>query len=219
MGLFGKSTPPPAPPELPVWLVRNPHDAVENAWVYYQVFRSPRDLVERHGILPWDTLPGVEQTANDFMNRDHRMVEVIGVTAGGKWAEWNLPCPQPPVPGTQPDAPSAPADHHATAVRTGPLLVATHSQDWQLVPKVWDEAGSDENRLDVRQNGSGSVTPKSVKRVSHATHPVSNAVYGAERSLNTTKRQANSSAPVYHHGTCTVNHRSEEVAAKCRRTT
>ena len=44
MGLFGKSTPPPAPPELPVWLVRSPHDAVENAWVYYQVFRSPRDL-------------------------------------------------------------------------------------------------------------------------------------------------------------------------------
>jgi hypothetical protein len=149
MGLFGKSTPPPAPPELPVWLVRSPHDAVENAWVYYQVFRSPRDLVEQYGILPWDTLPGVEQTASDFMNRDRRMVEVIGVTAGGKWAEWNLPCPQPPVPGTQPDAPSAPADHRATAVRTGALLVAMQSQDWQLVPKVWDEAGSDENRLEM----------------------------------------------------------------------
>ena len=83
------------------------------------------------------------------MNRDHRMVEVIGVTAGGKWAEWNLPCPQPPVPGTQPDAPSAPVDLRATAVRTGALLVAMHSQDWQLVPKVWDEAGSDENRLEM----------------------------------------------------------------------
>jgi hypothetical protein len=110
MGLFGKSTPLPAPPELPVWLVRNPHDAVENGWVYYQVFRSPRDLVEGYGILPWDTLPGVEQTASDFMNRDHTMVEVIGVTAGEKWAEWNLPGPQPPVPGSQPDALSAPAD-------------------------------------------------------------------------------------------------------------
>jgi hypothetical protein len=90
MGLFGKSTPPPVPPELPVWLVRSTHDAAENAWAYYQVFRSPRDLAERYGILPWATLPGVKQTASEFMNRDHRMVEVIGVTAGGKWAEWNL---------------------------------------------------------------------------------------------------------------------------------
>jgi hypothetical protein len=149
MGLFGKSTPPPAPPELPVWLVRNPYDAAENAWVYYQVFRSPEDVAEPYGILPWDTLPGVEQAASDFMNRDHRMVEVIGVTAGGKWAEWNLPCPQPPVPGAQPDAPSSSVDHRATAVRTSALLAAMHSQDWQLVPKVWDEAGSDENRLEM----------------------------------------------------------------------
>jgi len=149
MGLFGKSTAPAASPELPVWLVRNPHDAVENACVYYQVFRLPGDLVERDGTLPWDTLPGVEQTASDFMNRDHRMVEVIGVTAGGKWAEWNLPCPQPPVPGTQPDAPSALGDHRTAAVCMGALLVAIHSQDWQQVPKVWDEAGSDENRLEM----------------------------------------------------------------------
>jgi hypothetical protein len=151
MGLFSKSTPPPVPPELPVWLVRSTHDAAENAWAYYRVFRSPRDLAERYGILPWDTLPGVEQTASDFMNRDRRMVEVIGVTAGGKWAEWNLPCSQPPVPGTKPDAPSTPADHRATAVRTSALLVAMQSQDWQLVPRVWDEAGSDENRLEMMQ--------------------------------------------------------------------
>jgi hypothetical protein len=149
MGLFGKSTTLPAPPELPVWLVRSPHDAAENTWVYYQVFRLPSDLVDQSGILPWDTLPGVEQVASEFMNRDHRMVEVIGVTGGRKWAEWNLPCPQPPVPGTQPDALSAPADYRTTAARMGALLVAIHSQDWQQVPKVWDEAGSDENRLEM----------------------------------------------------------------------
>jgi len=157
MGLFGKSTPPTVPPELPVWLVRSPHDAAENACVYYQVFRWPRDVVERFGILPWDTLPGVEQTASDFMNRDQRMVEVIGVTAGEKWAEWSLPCPQPPVPGTQPDAPSAPADYRTTAVRTGALLAAIHSQDWQLVPKIWDEAGSDENRLEMMKLAASLV--------------------------------------------------------------
>ena len=45
-------------------------------------------------------------------------------------------------------------------------------------------------------------------------HPVSNAVYGVERSLNTKPRPKHSS-PVYHHGTCTVNHRTQEAAAKC----
>ena len=157
MGLFGKNAPPAAPPELPVWLVRSPHDAAENTWAYYQVFRWPRDVVEQYGIVPWDTLPGVEQAASDLMNRDHRMVEVIGVTAGGKWAEWNLPCPQPPVPGAQPDAPSAPADHHTPAVQTGALLVAIHSQDWQQVAKVWDEAGSDENRLEMMKLAASLV--------------------------------------------------------------
>ena len=63
-----------------------------------------------------------------------------------------------------------------------------------------------------------AVTPKAVKRARRAMHPVSNAGYGVERSLNTKKRPK-SRAPVYHHGTCTVNHRSSEAAAKCRRTT
>jgi hypothetical protein len=49
-------------------------------------------------------------------------------------------------------------------------------------------------------------------------HPVSNAVYDVERSLNTKKRTASRSL-VYHRGTCTVNYRSQEAAAKCRRTT
>ena len=48
-------------------------------------------------------------------------------------------------------------------------------------------------------------------------HPIDNAVYGIERSLNTKRRQT-SRAPAYRHGTCTVNHRTPEAAAKCRRT-
>jgi hypothetical protein len=63
-----------------------------------------------------------------------------------------------------------------------------------------------------------AVTPKAVKRARRAIHPVSNAVYGVERSLNTKKRST-SRSPVYHHGTCTVNHRSPDTADKCRRTT
>jgi hypothetical protein len=59
------------------------------------------------------------------------------------------------------------------------------------------------------------ATPKSVKRARRALHPINNATYSVTRSLNTkpTSRQL-----TYHHGTCTMNHRSPEAAAKCRRT-
>ena len=67
------------------------------------------------------------------------------------------------------------------------------------------------------RTAKSAVTPKSVKRVRRAMHPIDNAVYGIERSLNT-KRRRTSRAPVYRHGTCTVNHRTPEAAAKCRRT-
>jgi hypothetical protein len=49
-------------------------------------------------------------------------------------------------------------------------------------------------------------------------HPVSDAIYDAERSINT-KRRPKSKSPAYHHGTCAVNHRTPEAATKCRRTT
>ncbi len=62
-----------------------------------------------------------------------------------------------------------------------------------------------------------AVTPKAVKRARRAMHPVSNAVYGVERSLNT-KPRPKSKAPVYRHGTCPVNHRTPEAAAQCGRT-
>ena len=67
------------------------------------------------------------------------------------------------------------------------------------------------------RTAKSAVTPKSVKRVRRTMHPIDNAVYGIERSLNTKRRQT-SRAPAYRHGTCTVNHRTPEAAAKCRRT-
>jgi hypothetical protein len=58
-----------------------------------------------------------------------------------------------------------------------------------------------------------AVTPKPVKQVRRALHPIDNAVYGVERSLNTKPRP---NKPVYRHGTCPVKHRTPEAAAKCR---
>ena len=63
-----------------------------------------------------------------------------------------------------------------------------------------------------------AITPKAVKRARRAMHPVSNAVYGVERSLNTKKKRRAARSPIYRHGTCPVNHRTPEAAAKCRRT-
>jgi hypothetical protein len=62
-----------------------------------------------------------------------------------------------------------------------------------------------------------AATPKSVKKVRRLAHPVSNATYPVTRSLNT-KRRPRSRSRVYRHGTCTVNHRTPQAAAKCRQT-
>jgi len=60
-----------------------------------------------------------------------------------------------------------------------------------------------------------AVTPKPIKKVRRAMHPVDNAVYGVQRSLNTKPRRG-SSAPTYTHGGCPTKHRSPEARAKCR---
>jgi len=59
-----------------------------------------------------------------------------------------------------------------------------------------------------------AVTPKVVKRARRAMSPLDNAVYGLERSLNTRRRPR--SGQVYRHGACTVKHRTEAAALKCR---
>lgn len=142
MGLF-KTTPPSPPPDLPVWLVRSPHEQVEDAWVY-QVMRGDRHHVERYGILPWNTLPGIQQVASDYMNREREIVKVIGVVAGETWAMWDLPCPQPPVPSAHlaiqaPVSRLGGVDRRVTAARLGALLVADHEQS----VKIWHEADDD----------------------------------------------------------------------------
>jgi hypothetical protein len=47
-----------------------------------------------------------------------------------------------------------------------------------------------------------AVTPKSVKRARRAMHPIDNAVYGVQRTLNTKSAQR-SKSPAYHHGAST----------------
>ena len=58
-----------------------------------------------------------------------------------------------------------------------------------------------------------AVTPKSVQKARRAMHPISNAVYGAERSLTAKTRTAGS---VYRHGSCPIKHRSPGAAQRCR---
>lgn len=108
MGLFRKSAPPPTPSDKqdkPVWLTRRGIEDDPDVRVY-QVF-AHRPSAERHGIVPWDLLPGTEQAARDYMNRQGELVETIGLTRGGEWlafshdgemVKWFLPCQQPPVP-------------------------------------------------------------------------------------------------------------------------
>lgn len=60
-----------------------------------------------------------------------------------------------------------------------------------------------------------AVTPKPIKKVQRAMHPVDNAVYGLQRSLNTNPRTSGGS-PSYRHGACPVKHRTPAAAAKCR---
>lgn len=60
-----------------------------------------------------------------------------------------------------------------------------------------------------------AVTPKPIKRARRLLHPVDNAVYGLERSLNT-KQRVRGSSTVYRHGNCSVRHRSVGAAERCR---
>jgi hypothetical protein len=60
-----------------------------------------------------------------------------------------------------------------------------------------------------------AVTPKPVKQIQRAMHPVSNARYSLERALTTAPR-ARSTQPSFTHASCPVHHRTAEAAARCR---
>jgi len=60
-----------------------------------------------------------------------------------------------------------------------------------------------------------AVTPKPIKKARRSMHPVDNAVYGVQRSLNT-KSRSGSLAPNYTHRGCSTKHRTSEARAKCR---
>ena len=64
-----------------------------------------------------------------------------------------------------------------------------------------------------------AVTPKPVKKARRALHPIDNLKYSVERSIATSlgsglKRKGISR--VYRHGTCPINHRTPDAAARCR---
>jgi hypothetical protein len=62
-----------------------------------------------------------------------------------------------------------------------------------------------------------AVTPKMVKKARRAMHPIDNAAYSVQRSVATTIRSGRKrKAPVFRHGSCPVNHRSAEAAARCK---
>ena len=68
-----------------------------------------------------------------------------------------------------------------------------------------------------------AVTPKAVKRARRALSPIDNMKYGVERSIATSLRsgrrkkdRAPAYRAVYKHGSCPVNHRTPEAAARCR---
>jgi hypothetical protein len=66
--------------------------------------------------------------------------------------------------------------------------------------------------------------PRGMKRVRRVMRRLRKKARGITRSLtpnkSPTKSKATGSKPVavYHHGTCTVNHRSRKAASRCRRT-
>lgn len=62
-----------------------------------------------------------------------------------------------------------------------------------------------------------AVTPKVVKKASRAMHPIDNAAYSVQRSVATNIRSGRKrKATVSRHGSCPVNHRSAEAAARCK---
>lgn len=67
------------------------------------------------------------------------------------------------------------------------------------------------------RTAKNALTPRSVKSVRRALHPIDNTTYAITRSLTSKKRHVSTASTVYRHGNCTINHRSQETAAKCRR--
>jgi len=64
-----------------------------------------------------------------------------------------------------------------------------------------------------------AVTPKTIKKARRALSPIDNLQYSVERSIATSWRSGRRKkrrAPVFRHGSCTINHRTPEAAACCR---
>jgi hypothetical protein len=60
-------------------LICTPHAKIEEAWVY-QAIRGYRSEAEELGVMPWDTLPGVEPVASDCLNCKSDIHTIIRIT-------------------------------------------------------------------------------------------------------------------------------------------
>jgi len=65
------------------------------------------------------------------------------------------------------------------------------------------------------RTAKSAVAPKTVKKARWSMHPVDNAVYGVQRSLNT-KSRSGSTATKHTHRGCSINHRTTAARDKCR---
>jgi hypothetical protein len=76
-------------------------------------------------------------------------------------------------------------------------------------------------RVPARRAATRGGATKSIKRGRGGTSYLHTALNRLARSLGRNSRSVDGKklVTVYHHGTCTVNHRSRKAASRCRRTT
>lgn len=60
-----------------------------------------------------------------------------------------------------------------------------------------------------------AVTPRPVKQVMRAMHPIDNAIYGVTRKLNT-RHRSSSNSQTFEHSGCGIKHRSVDALNNCR---
>jgi hypothetical protein len=89
-----------------------------------------------------------------------------------------------------------------------------------FLSRVLRPRGRRRTRPGVASRATRRGTTKSTKGVHRGTSYLRTALDRMARSLTRNNRSVDGKklVAVYHHGTCTVNHRSRKAASKCRRT-
>jgi hypothetical protein len=89
-----------------------------------------------------------------------------------------------------------------------------------FLSRVLRPRGRRRSRPAARRAATRGGTAKSTKGVRRGSGYLRTALDRMARSLNRNNRSVDGKklVTVYHHGTCTVNHRSKKAASRCRRT-